>query len=91
MAEFIVDYPDDLIAEGYAEECINIHERIVRCRGCKRLIPKGEEFFIGCNKAERDACRLFSEHDMDYDWTSFFYVRPDDFCAWGAPMEHDTK
>lgn len=37
MAEFIVDYPDDLIAEGYAEECINIHERIVRCRDCKHF------------------------------------------------------
>lgn len=58
-------------------------ERIVRCKDCKRLIQKGEEFFIDCNKAERDACRLFSEHDMDYDWTSFFYVRPDGFCAWG--------
>lgn len=61
----------------------NYDERIVRCRDCKRLIPKGEEFFINGNKAEREACSLFSDHDIDYDWTSFFYVKPDDFCAWG--------
>lgn len=35
MAEFIVEYPDDLIAEGYVTNCINIHERITRCRSCK--------------------------------------------------------
>lgn len=35
MAEYIVDYPDDLIAETKIEECINVHERIVRCRDCE--------------------------------------------------------
>lgn len=35
MAEYIVEYPDDVVSASRIEECINVHERIVRCRDCK--------------------------------------------------------
>lgn len=60
-----------------------VEERIVRCKDCKKRLPKGWRFDKYCNEAEQDACNLFSAHDFDWNYTSFFYVEPDDFCKWG--------
>ena len=56
---------------------------LVRCKDCKKRLPKGWRFDEYCNGAEQDACNLFSNHDFDWNYTSFFYVEPDDFCKWG--------
>lgn len=63
---------------AYGEDCYcyytqpNYNERIVRCRDCKKRLPKGYKFDKYCNEAEQDACNLFSDHDFDWDYTSFF-------------------
>ena len=64
-----------------------LKERIVRCKDCKKRLPKGYRFDEFCNEAKQDACSLFSNHDFDWDYTSYWYVKPDDFCAWGERRE----
>lgn len=65
-------------------------EKIVRCGNCKKRLPKGYKFDKHCNEAVHDACNLFSNHDFDFDYTHFFYVDSDNFCAWGE-REEDEK
>ena len=62
-----------------------VKEEIVRCKDCKKQLPKGWRFAKYFNEAEQEACRIFSNHDFDFEYTSFFYVEPDDFCKWGEP------
>lgn len=81
MHEYIFEVSKD------AEQLFSIRNgfrtRIIRCKDCKKRLPKGWCFDKYCNKAEQDACNLFSSHDFDWDYTHFFYVEPDDFCKWG--------
>lgn len=72
VSEYIVEYPDDLIAEGYAEECINIHERITRCRDCKHYD------LIGITQGWWPICARGG---------NLAQVDPNGYCAWGEPEE----
>lgn len=63
-----------------------VHEQVIRCRCCKNRLPKGYRFDEFCNEAKQDACNLFSTHDFDFDYTHFFYVNPESFCAWGEEL-----
>lgn len=76
MGEFIVEYPDDLIAEGYVEACINVHERIVRCNDCKWYVGVHENFYY---------CELFQETIQG--GTEMHKPKPDGFCSWGERRE----
>lgn len=69
MAEYIVEYPDDIVSVSHIEECINVHERIVRCKDCK---------FI--NRYDM-SCRRWS-HDNGVCYMAK-HVSDDGFCAWG--------
>lgn len=69
MAEYIVEYPDDLVAEGYVEQFVGIHECIVRCKDCKYFY----DFEDRCSKFAYDNGAIFVSS----------IVNPNGFCAWG--------
>lgn len=74
MAEFVVEYPDDLVAEGYVETFVNVYESIVRCRDCKFSRRNGT------------ICRhkRFTMRETEFDMV---YVEPYGFCYWGKKRE----
>lgn len=78
MTEYIVEADCE-----YSDELHQVIERIVRCKDCRHLLKKGYVFDESFNAAEDTACSLFSNVDFDYDYESFWYVKPDDFCKWG--------
>ena len=71
MAEYIVEYPDYAVSASRIEECINVHEKIVRCKDCKYY--DHEELFDDdmwwCMRGTSDE--------------SVFEVEPYGFCKWG--------
>lgn len=70
MAEYIVEYPDYLVDEEYVQECINVHERIVRCKDCEYY----SSYFGLCNHPLIDG---------GFEGDVYLDVEPDGFCAWG--------
>lgn len=80
MAEYIVEYPDDLVAEGYVDGCINVHDRIVRCRDCKHY--RFDPFLHYNDSITTSNCWYF----QDYEGTPAA-VEPDGFCKWAEPRE----
>lgn len=68
MSEYVVEYPDRLVDLAMIEECINTHERVVRCRDCKHYD------LIGITQGWWPICAR-GGHLMQAD--------PDGFCAWG--------
>lgn len=65
-------------------------EQIVRCRDCEHRWQKGWKLDEFSNAAKRDFCSLCMDHDYDYDYTTFYYVEPDDYCSMAKPRKEGT-
>ena len=81
MAEYIVEYPDDLVAEVRIEECINVRERIVRCKDCKNSWTD-ERVGFDDDFDEYWRTDWFCTHPKTTEPSSL-EVEPDGFCKWG--------
>lgn len=72
MAEYVVEEPSDRSASW------RVHERIVRCRDCKRYSE--HEWIIATDVS--DVCHFWHGEPTK--------VEPDGFCAWGERKEVDA-
>lgn len=64
--------------------------QLIRCRDCEHRWQKGWKLDEFSNAAERDFCSLCMDHDYDYDYTTFYYVEPDDYCSRAKPRKEGT-
>lgn len=81
MAEYIVEYP--AWADEYIDvhDCINVHERIVRCKDCKFYDTEGV-YTDYTRELQENNCYHFKDYEG-----SPMPVGPDGFCAWGELRE----
>lgn len=95
MAEYIIgdiyeiDGSPNWFCVPSLEDLDDEYERIVRCRDCEHMVPRGFRLYDDSNEAADTACMLYSDHDYDYDWTLFRYMPMNCFCHNGKRKQKE--